>query len=103
MSSLSERLNFENEAHNPEEDDDCFTIGLNEIHIPFRNLDEFDILQNVDLKYFFTKCRDALKKIYDDDFKQSDKFKDLKRHLRTNELERQLIQQVFQRAVKKVF
>ena len=67
--SGSAEINFENETHNIEEDDDCFTIGLNEIHIPFKNLDCFEILQNVDLKYFYAKCRDALKKIYDQDFK----------------------------------
>ena len=44
MSILTDKMNFEQEAHNPEEDDDCFTIGLNEIHIPFKNLDSFEIL-----------------------------------------------------------
>ena len=42
--SLTDKMNFEQEAHNPEEDDDCFTIGLNEINIPFKNLDSFEIL-----------------------------------------------------------
>lgn len=88
VSSFSDKIQFHSESHDTELDDDCFIIGLNNINIPFKNLDSFEILQNVDLKYFFTRCRDALKRIYDLEFKQSKEFKDLKRHLRTYELER---------------
>ena len=65
-------------------DDDCFVIGRLEILIPFANLDSFEILQNVDLKYFYTKCREALKKIYDESFKQDNNkyYKDLKNYLK---------------------
>ena len=42
------------------EDDESFVIG-EEILIPFCNLDSFEILQNVDLGYFYTKCREVLK------------------------------------------
>ena len=78
---------------------DVFKFGEHNIQIPFEKLDDLQALQSIDLTYFQAKCREVLKHVYDNCFKDHKQFTELKNYLIQNELEQNLVKQVFLRGV----
>lgn len=75
---------------------DCFRFGQLEVMIPFERLDQQDILQSIDLTYYLSECRRILKLIYDKEFKGKHRlYNDLRQYLQKDQLQKNLIQQVF--------
>lgn len=65
---------------------DLFKIGDYNIKIPFEKLDDIEALQNIDLTYYQNKCREVLKMIYDNCFKNHKTFTELRNNLIQDEL-----------------
>lgn len=53
---------------------DIFRFGDHDMMIPFELMDDNEALQQIDLTYFLTKCRDILKDVYDQKFKVHNNF-----------------------------
>lgn len=68
--------------------------------IPFEKLDDPQNLKDIDPTYFLVKCREVLKCVYDNGFKNHNIFKDLKNLLTKDELQQKLVQQVFLSGVR---
>ena len=100
---LDEKNNYltgteiENQGKKPEDQHypDVFRIGTNGLIIPFEKLDDVTNLKSVDLTYFQAKCREILKNIYDNSFKNHQYFSDLKNYLLKDEMQQNLVKQVF--------
>ena len=78
---------------------DIFLFGQYDVKIPFERLDSFEILQNIDLTYYLQKCRDFLKLLYDEKFKEDKSFMELRNFLLKDELNNNLVKSVFYRKV----
>ena len=75
---------------------DCFKFGTLDVMIPFERLDQQEILQGVDLTYYLAECRRILKLIYDREYKDKHSlYYDLRQYLQNDQLQKNLIQQVF--------
>ena len=67
--------------------------------IPFEKLDNTKALQNIDLTYFQAKCCEVLKHVYNTCFKNHKQYSDLKNYLIKDEMQQNLVKQVFLRGV----
>ena len=54
-----------------------FAFKSNNFTVPESKLQDPNAFENIDLTYFFTKCREILKKIYDQNFKNHTIYQDL--------------------------
>lgn len=76
----------------------CFILGHQDydVMIPLERLDR-DEIHHLDLSYYLQQCREILKKIYDNKFKdnKNKSFIELTNYLLQDELEQNLVKQVF--------
>lgn len=70
---------------------DIFKFGDFDLMIPFEKLDDLDALQQIDLTYFQAKCREVLKHVYDNCFKNHKLFFELRNYLILDELNQNLV------------
>lgn len=68
------QANFYKELKEYHEYKDIFRFGDQELMIPFEKLDDTDALQSIDLTYFLHQCREILKAVYDQSFKNHKQF-----------------------------
>ena len=82
------RAASENESQNISIDfgDSAFQFQSNDFIVPDNRLDEPNALKNIDLTYYQAKCREILKKLYDNQFKNHKLYQDLRNTLLKNEL-----------------
>ena len=65
----------------------AYKFTSNDFVIPYNKLDTDDSLDNIDLTYYMTKCREVLKKVYDNSFKKHKTYQELKNSLLRNEMQ----------------
>ena len=63
-------LDKEDNADDINEFGHAYKFSSNDFVIPYLKIDLEDSLDNIDLTYYMTKCREVLKKIYDNSFKK---------------------------------
>ena len=78
---------------------DIFKFGDHDLMIPFEKLDDLEAFQQIDMTYFQAKCREVLKHVYDNCFKNHKLFFELRNYLILDELNQNLVKQVFLRGV----
>ena len=64
-----------------------FKFTSNDFIIPHSKLEVDECYDNIDLTYYMSKCREVLKKIYDNKFKKHKTYEELKNSLLRNEMQ----------------
>ena len=66
--------------------DAAYQFRSNDFVVPDHKLDEPEALKNIDLTYYQAKCREVLKNLYDNSFKNHKMYQELRNQLLKNEL-----------------
>ena len=67
-------------------DGTAYQFLSNDFIVPDHKLNEPEALKNIDLTYYQAKCREVLKKLYDNSFKNDKMYQELRNQLLKNEL-----------------
>ena len=70
--------------------------------IPIENLENLEVLKQVEFVYYKQKCEEILQSIYNELFKKHQLFRELRNYISIDQLQKNLIKQVFEKAGKQI-